>query len=241
MTPLPPPSVNDSASACNSPETNNSQSSVQPPAQAVEVAPGLLLPLFDAMLCTVGVVFPSKWLHSWLLRLKIPEQAQIRIFDVYVISWMLFSPLLLLLAGTRAQFGRQRLLLGAVACWRALEILHIAVNILLFGRFRKSDDYTVSSARRSLLINVLNYIEFIVLFATIYAAGLARDIRPAVDRSLDALYFSTVTMTTLGYGDYLPATGFARAIVALQAVIGIFFVALILGRVLTLLPQPRRS
>jgi hypothetical protein len=47
-------------------------------------------------------------------------------------------------------------------------------------------------------------------------------------------------MTTLGFGDYIPVTGFARATIALQAVVGIFFVAIILGRVLALLPQPRR-
>jgi hypothetical protein len=86
-------------------------------------------------------------------------------------SWLLISPSLLLIAGVPALFHPQRLLLFVVACWRALEILHVAISILVFGRFRKSDDYTVASARRSLMINLLNYLEFIVLFATIYATG----------------------------------------------------------------------
>lgn len=37
----------------------------------------------------------------------------------------------------------------------------------------------------------------------------------------EAIYFSTVTVTTLGYGDILPTTGGQRIAVALEAVIGI--------------------
>ncbi len=51
------------------------------------------------------------------------------------------------------------------------------------------------------------------------------------DRSLDSewLYFSFVTMTTLGYGDLLPISATARALAYLQAVFGQFYIAVLVA------------
>ena len=43
-----------------------------------------------------------------------------------------------------------------------------------------------------------------------------------------ALYFSVVTFTTLGFGDYAPATGFGRFLAGTEALLGIFFTGLFL-------------
>lgn len=45
----------------------------------------------------------------------------------------------------------------------------------------------------------------------------------------DSIYFSIVTMTTIGYGDITPS-GFSRAIVAVQGVSGYFLLALIVTK-----------
>lgn len=66
----------------------------------------------------------------------------------------------------------------------------------------------------------------IVLFAGVYRIyGLAECRFP--DTQL-ALYFSTVTWTTLGYGDYSPIENL-RLLAAGQAVIGYIFLGLIVG------------
>ena len=51
------------------------------------------------------------------------------------------------------------------------------------------------------------------------------------DRGWDSewLYFSFVTMTTLGYGDLLPLTATARAMAYMQAVFGQFYVAILVA------------
>jgi hypothetical protein len=51
------------------------------------------------------------------------------------------------------------------------------------------------------------------------------------DRGWDSewLYFSFVTMTTLGYGDFLPLTATARAMAYMQAVFGQFYVAVLVA------------
>lgn len=43
------------------------------------------------------------------------------------------------------------------------------------------------------------------------------------------LYFSFVTLTTLGYGDITPATGIARTLAYMQAVAGQFYVAVLVA------------
>lgn len=59
-----------------------------------------------------------------------------------------------------------------------------------------------------------------------------------VDSILDARpsfsYFSFVTMTTLGYGDITPLTQPARSLAVLQAIVGQFFLAVLIARLVGL-------
>jgi ion channel len=59
--------------------------------------------------------------------------------------------------------------------------------------------------------------------------GIARDV------PLNLLtYFSFMTLTTVGYGDVLPITGSARAAVMLEAVLGHFYLAVLVARLVGL-------
>jgi len=49
-----------------------------------------------------------------------------------------------------------------------------------------------------------------------------------------ALYYSLVTMTTLGYGDIIPANEVARMFASLQAVIGQLYIAVLIARLVGL-------
>ena len=46
------------------------------------------------------------------------------------------------------------------------------------------------------------------------------------DRQSDLLYFSLVTLTTVGYGDVVPLSGEARMLAALEAVTGVLYIAI---------------
>lgn len=57
----------------------------------------------------------------------------------------------------------------------------------------------------------------------------------AVKQNFDALYyFSFVTQTTVGYGDIVPVSHFARSLAVSQAIIGQFYVAVVLTYILNL-------
>ena len=47
----------------------------------------------------------------------------------------------------------------------------------------------------------------------------------------DLLYFSYVTLTTLGYGDITPVSSIARSLAVLEAALGVMFMAVVIGRV----------
>jgi hypothetical protein len=46
------------------------------------------------------------------------------------------------------------------------------------------------------------------------------------DLQSDLLYFSLVTLTTVGYGDVVPLSGEARMLAALEAVTGVLYIAI---------------
>jgi hypothetical protein len=54
----------------------------------------------------------------------------------------------------------------------------------------------------------------------------------------DYLYFSLVTLTTLGYGDFVPATELGKRIVTVEALVGQVFLVTLVARLVSLLGQP---
>ena len=56
----------------------------------------------------------------------------------------------------------------------------------------------------------------------------------------DAVYFTFVTGLTIGYGDIVPVRPFARSLANLEAVIGPFYLATTLARLVTLELESRR-
>lgn len=81
------------------------------------------------------------------------------------------------------------------------------------------------------------YLLFGVLWAILYAiiehtgSGSFNGVSEPVSKgwSSDWLYFSFVTMTTLGYGDITPVSATARALAYLQAVFGQFYIAILVA------------
>lgn len=51
------------------------------------------------------------------------------------------------------------------------------------------------------------------------------------------IYYSFVTLTTLGYGDVLPVSLWAQAFVSMEAVIGVLYIAILIGRLVGLYTQ----
>jgi hypothetical protein len=52
---------------------------------------------------------------------------------------------------------------------------------------------------------------------------------PWLDNFATAVYFSFVTITTLGYGDISPVTPLARFLVFMEAIVGVFYMAILVA------------
>lgn len=94
--------------------------------------------------------------------------------------------------------------------------------------------FGIASARRALILLVLNYASIAVGFAALYQlTGTITYSYPetAPKTPMDFLYFSIVTITTLGYGDMRP-TGQGRQFVCVEALSGLFLLVLILAAIL---------
>ena len=110
----------------------------------------------------------------------------------------------------------------------------LAVGILRFV-FRKQ--HLTSDG---ILATVAVYLIIAFLFAQVYLLALAWNPGsfqlpvPVADRppqllQSDMVYFSLVTLATVGYGDILPHSETARALAMIEAVIGQFYVAVIVA------------
>src|SRR6202040_2766964 len=60
------------------------------------------------------------------------------------------------------------------------------------------------------------------------------------DELATMLYFSLTTLTTTGYGDIVPVDPFARSLANLESVIGQFYLAITVARLVTLELEDRR-
>ena len=59
-------------------------------------------------------------------------------------------------------------------------------------------------------------------------------VQPGAHKESEYLYFSFVTLTTLGFGDLSPAVGLPQALTALEALIGSIFLVTLVARLVTL-------
>ena len=123
---------------------------------------------------------------------------------------------------------------GAVAAANAALALGAIVAIVRrVGRHPRVDAATILGAVSTyLLIGMF----FSAVFATIGAFGTSSFFVPAIDaRGIDYLYFSFVTMTTVGYGDLTAANDLGRMLAVTEALIGQLYlvtvVALVIGNI----------
>lgn len=87
---------------------------------------------------------------------------------------------------------------------------------------------------------VASYLLIAVIFAQVYLVALAwdpasfnlpvaMDQRPAQGLASDMVYYSLITMASVGYGDILPASDVTRMIAVIEAVVGQFYMAVIVA------------
>lgn len=178
------------------------------------------------------------WLREFALRKG--RRFSALVIDLYVIGWTAFTCILLGIAGVLPPHPFLSTALLVLAIYRASEIWVVYLNILLFDRIRATDKgeaYIIVSSARSVFISMLSFIEIALCFALMYASLGPSYFAPAGGFAgvRDAIYFSAITVTTVGYGDIAPLY-VARILAAIEAVLGAFFGMTIIARMISWLP-----
>lgn len=108
-------------------------------------------------------------------------------------------------------------------------ILGMLLSVTAYGIFigQYSDEYKLSLAQRSLMLQTMFFLAYILAAGGIYSAIEGWSF-------LDATYFTVVTLFTIGFGDFSPATHLGRSLFFPFAVGGILFVGVIIANIRTL-------
>ena len=126
------------------------------------------------------------------------------------------------------------LLFGSIDL-RWLRILRLA-RLFKFSHYTSALEDLISSVRRehqSFIATIyLLFLALMISSTLIYV--FEHELQPENFGSIpESMWWSFVTLTTVGYGDVVPVTGAGRAIAALTALMGVCVVALLTGIVAT--------
>ncbi len=114
----------------------------------------------------------------------------------------------------------------------ALAVLSFAVGINVFARGHAMGDRVFGAIVLYLLLGVIWAFVYAMLGALVpnaFAGGSGRE------RVLtEWVYFSFVTLTTVGYGDITPVARAARSLAMLEALVGQLYPAIIIARIVSL-------
>ncbi len=123
------------------------------------------------------------------------------------------------------------------------EVLHlvffvyvIAVVLRFIFRSRKVTSNVLFAGLSLYLLVGLAWVTAYLLVETFYPGSFAGGVFEGASRGMmvrDLLYFSFVTLTTLGYGDITPVSPLARSVAILEAVTGVLSLAIIIARLVS--------
>lgn len=158
-----------------------------------------------------GVLRTIAVLHFYwpsnLILIQFPDYWEAAIY--YMAVWLLGLTAMLFIGSVPS------LLIGLVM-FRIADIAQHRIHRVLFLRGR--------SPARAILTLLDHLCELTIAYAIIYAHCLCiwGPGRIVTSRSVDALYFSAVTMATVGYGDFVPSSG-GRLLVLSQLSVEVLF------------------
>lgn len=146
----------------------------------------------------------------------------------FVVAVMLAFPYLFLkwsgtLAGSPARLNLPEL-------FAAIFLAYVLVLILRFisTRHQVSTDVIMAAVCGYFLLGFIW--AYVFLFLESAQPGSFRIAHDGAQASNDFIYFSFVTMTTVGYGDNLPVSNAARSMAILEAVMGQLYLAVTIAR-----------
>lgn len=161
------------------------------------------------------LLFPGVYIKH--LSHKIGFEYQDLAMDVYVLTKVAFPVFILMYQ------WESNIYVVALMVFLLLEtVLYIPTLIFASDMLSRPRSY-----KRSMLLLFFNYIEIVFSFGVLYTCG--DNMNRAFVSWYDPIYFSMVTSSSIGFGDYFPVTTYAKVLVSIQALFFLSFVVLFLN------------
>jgi len=116
-----------------------------------------------------------------------------------------------------------------VSQWILLAVAFAVSVAGLFSYLQEARTITRGHLYTAASIYLLIAMLWFTLYSAIekfYPGSFLQTTTGVTNRPSDLLYFSLVTLTTLGYGDILPGAGEVRILAALEAGVGVLYIAI---------------
>jgi Ion channel len=122
----------------------------------------------------------------------------------------------------------------------AVAVLLVLVPVSIAIEFRRDLTITIQSVLAALCV----YVVFGIFFASLASAVSALSGSPYFvgkpsANSSDYVYFSFITLATVGYGDFVPALGLGRALAVLEGLMGQLYLVTVVALVVSNLAAGR--
>ena len=121
-------------------------------------------------------------------------------------------------------------------------VLLAALPFVILRRILGHAEVSIETIYGALCVYLLIGLVFSTFFGMVNSLGSEYFARPpSENKPADLLYLSFITLTTVGFGDVVPATDFARAVVILEALIGQVFLVTLVARLVAMFGQEQRK
>jgi hypothetical protein len=201
-------------------------------------------------LCTIFLVVPlaAKGLS---VAQAVADTLVLAVIAIVVMLSLRWNAIILILLGLSAIVAS--FVISTEASPISVIMLRRGGDILTFSAVTWVVAHAVYAPGRITLRRLQGAVVMYLNFATIFAAayGLIWDLSPGAFANLvvqeggpqevgSMLYFSFTTLTTTGYGDIVPVDPFARSLANFESVLGQFFIAITVARLVTMELADRR-
>ena len=179
--------------------------------------------IFDITdLCT-AIIFILDYLFRWITADYKQNRRSVKAFIKYPFTIAAIIDLLTILPAF-AILGEYFKLFRIVRLIRSLRLLKL-LNLMKAFRYSKTLKIIGSVARNSkeALIVVASFAGLYILISALLVFNVEPD---TFKTFFDAIYWATVSLTTVGYGDIYPVTTVGKAISMISSVFGIAIIAL---------------
>jgi hypothetical protein len=163
----------------------------------------------------------------------------------HVVIAAVISTLQVLLAAVYLKTG---LILSDVIATALFAIFYIYVLVIVLAYVIKGAEVTRDKIIGAVSIYLLIGFTWASLYRIVFslqpeAFSVSETLLASTGRSQpDFVYFSFITLLTVGYGDFAPISGIARSLAMLEGIVGVLYIGVFISRLLTLYkPQSRKT